>query len=80
MRWGGVPGLARLAIATWAVFAVQVIVGVQSARLDSAAANGVHVALATLVWMGMLTTALLALPRADREAQLSRLAVEKRSA
>jgi hypothetical protein len=59
---------------------VQVVVGVQSARFDSAAANGVHVALATLVWMGMLTTALVSLPRADHEAQLSRLAVEKRSA
>ena len=80
IRWSAVPGLARIAFATWVVFAVQVVVGAQSARLESAIANGVHVALATLVWSGMLTTALLTIPRADREAQLSRLAVEKGSA
>jgi hypothetical protein len=47
---------------------------------DAALFNGFHVALATLVWAGVLTTALLTLPRTDRDAQLSRLAVEKGTA
>jgi hypothetical protein len=42
--------------------------------------NGLHVALATLVWAGMLATALLTVPRADRDKEASRLVVEKGSA
>ena len=42
--------------------------------------NGLHVALATLVWSGVLATALLTLPRADREPELSRLEVDRTSA
>src|SRR3989442_515390 len=38
------------------------------------------VAIATLVWAGMLSIALMTLPRADRERSMSRLAVEKRPA
>jgi len=74
------PGLAPVSIATLAVFALQVAVGAAAALTDAALFNGFHVALATLVWAGVLTTALLTLPRADHEAQLARLAAEKGSA
>jgi heme A synthase len=74
------PGLAVVSIATLAVFALQVGVGAFAALTDAALFNGFHVALATLVWAGVLTTALLTLPRTDRDAQLSRLAVEKGTA
>ena len=74
------PGLAAISIATLGVFAVQVAVGAAAALTDAALFNGFHVALATLVWAGVLTTALLTLPRADRDALPARLAVEKGSA
>ena len=74
------PGLAVVSIATLAVFALQVAVGAFAAVTDAALFNGFHVALATLVWAGVLTTALLTLPRTDLDAQLSRLAVERGSA
>ncbi len=74
------PGLAAVSIATLAVFALQVAVGAFAAVTDAALFNGFHVALATLVWAGVLTTALLTFPRTDRDAQVSRLAVEKGSA
>jgi heme A synthase len=74
------PGLAVVSIATLAVFALQVGVGAFAAVTDAALFNGFHVALATLVWAGVLTTALLTFPRTDRDAQLSRLAVEKGTA
>ena len=74
------PGLAAVSIATLAVFALQIAVGAAAAVTDAALFNGFHVALATLVWAGVLTTALLTLPRAERDAQISRLAVEKGSA
>ena len=74
------PELRWAVIATWTAFGIQVLVGAASASFDTAIANGVHVALATLVWSGVLTCALLALPRADRSAELSRLAVERSSA
>jgi heme A synthase len=80
LRAARLPGLAAVSIATLAVFALQVAVGAVAAVTDAALFNGFHVALATLVWVGVLTTALLTLPRADRDAQLSRLAVEKGSA
>ena len=74
------PGLAFASIATLAVFGLQVGVGAFAAVTDAALFNGFHVARATLVWAGVLTTALLTLPRTDRDAQLSRLAVEKGTA
>jgi heme A synthase len=74
------PGLAPSAIATLVVFGLQVAVGAGAALTDGSLFNGLHVALATLVWAGTLATALLSLPRADRDAQTSRLAVEKGSA
>jgi heme A synthase len=74
------PDLAPASIATLVIFALQVAVGAAAAVTDGALFNGLHVALATLVWAGTLTTALLTLPRADRDAQTSRLAVERGSA
>jgi heme A synthase len=80
LRGTRLPGPAGVAMATLAVFALQVAVGAAAAVTDAALFNGFHVALATLVWAGVLTTSLLTLPRTDRDAQLSRLAVEKGSA
>ena len=77
LRGARVRGLAAVPIATLGVFAIQVAVGAGSAITDGALFNGLHVALATLVWAGVLTTALLTLPRTDRSLQVSRLAVEK---
>ncbi len=74
------PVLRPVAIATLVVLALQVAVGAGAAIKDAAFFNGLHVAAATLVWAGMLATALLTLPRADRLPALSRLAVEKGSA
>jgi len=71
------PGLRAVSIATLLVLALQVAVGAGAAITNSALFNGFHVALATLVWAGVLTTALLTLPRTDRAPQLSRLAVEQ---
>ena len=60
--------------ATLAVFFLQVAVGAGAALTDTALFNGLHVAIATLVWAGMLSVALLTLPRADAEEARSRLA------
>jgi heme A synthase len=74
------PGLRTIAIATLVVFALQIAVGAGSALTDGALFNGLHVAIATVVWSGMLITALLTLPRTDRSPSLARLAVENRPA
>ena len=74
------PALRPVAFATLIVFAVQVAVGAGAAVTNSGLFNGLHVAIATLVWAGTLTLALLTVPRTDRAASLSRLAVEKRPA
>jgi heme A synthase len=79
-RAGTQSGLGRSAIATLIVFASQVAVGAGAALSDGALFNGLHVALATLVWAGVLTCALLTLPRTDRRRELSHLAVEKSTA
>jgi heme A synthase len=69
-----------VAIATLVVFGLQVAVGAGAAVTNDALFNGLHVAMATLVWAGMLSVALLNLPRADRAAALGRLEVDKRPA
>lgn len=74
------PGLAPVAMATLIVFLVQVAVGAGAALTDGALLNGLHVAIATLVWVGMLAVALLTLPRTDRVPFLSRLEMENRPA
>jgi heme A synthase len=75
-----VPGLKAASIGTLAVFALQVTVGAGAAVTDAELFNGLHVALATLVWAGVLATALLTVARADRDAAASRLVIEKGSA
>jgi heme A synthase len=79
-RWGTQSGIGRSAAATLFVFAVQIAVGAGAAVSDGAFFNGLHVALATLVWSGVLATALLTVSRTDSAAELSRLAVGKSSA
>jgi heme A synthase len=79
-RWRGVGGMGLIAGATIAVFGLQVAVGAGSAIVGGGFFDGIHIALATLVWAGVLGTALLALPRAHNERELSHAAVEGRSA
>ena len=69
-----------VALVTLLVLGLQVAVGAAAALTNAALFNGLHVAIATLVWSGMLSIALLTLPRTDRERAMSRLAVEKRPA
>jgi heme A synthase len=73
-------GLRPAAVATLIVLALQVAVGAGAAVTDAAAFNGLHVAIATLVWAGMLSIALLTLPRTDARPALAHLAVGKRTA
>jgi heme A synthase len=77
-RWSSVRGMRAAAVATLIAFALQVAVGAASAITNTPLANGLHVALATLVWSGMMSTALLTLPRADRAPRSARLQVERR--
>ncbi len=67
--------LRPVAIATLVVLALQVAVGAGAAVTDGELFNGLHVAIATLVWAGILALALLTLPRVNRVPALSRLAV-----
>jgi heme A synthase len=71
------PGMRIVAIGTLGVLGLQIAVGALSALTDAAAANGVHVALATLVWAGVSTSALLTLPRVDRSPAQAQLRVER---
>jgi heme A synthase len=80
LRASRLPGLRAASIATLVVFALQVAVGAGAAVTDAELFNGLHVALATLVWAGVLATAVLTMPRADRDTAASRLVVEKGSA
>jgi heme A synthase len=79
-RWGSRSGIGLSAIATLILVAAQIVVGAGAALTDTAFFNGFHVALATLVWSGVLTFALLTLPRTDRSTVVSQLSVEKSSA
>lgn len=79
-RWGMRSQIGVSAIATLAVFAAQTLVGAGAALTDGAFFNGLHVALATLVWSGVLTCALLTLARTDRSVELSHLAAGRSSA
>lgn len=79
-RWRGVRGMAIVAGGTIGVFLLQVAVGAGAAFTDTSLFNGLHVALATLVWAGVLATAVLSLPRADRDVARSHLVVEGRPA
>ena len=80
MRWRSVKGMGPISIAAIAALVLQVAVGAGSAITGSAVFDGLHVALATLVWSGVLATTLLTLPRANKDLGLSRLEVDRRSA
>ena len=79
-RWGMRSPVGLSAIVALVVLALQVAVGAASAITDGALFNGLHVAIATLVWSAVLTFALVTLARTDHSAELSRLAVERGSA
>lgn len=70
-------GLHVAAVTALLVLLAQVAVGAASAITNGAVANGLHVALATLVWSSVLATALLALPRSDRAKRQARLQVQQ---
>jgi hypothetical protein len=72
--------MALVAGAAIAAFVLQVAVGAGSAIAGGAFFDGLHVALASLVWSGVLATTVLSLPRADSDLGLSRLAVDRSSA
>lgn len=72
--------LRPVALATLAVFGLQVAIGAGAALTDGALFNGLHVAIATLVWAGALSMALFTLPRTDRAPALSRLEAQERPA
>jgi heme A synthase len=79
-RWRSIDGMGLVARAAIAAFVLQVAIGAGSAIKGGVLFDGLHVALATLVWSGVLTTALLALPRSDSQPELSHLAVDRSSA
>ncbi len=76
-RHHAVSGMRFIAAGTVVALAVQIAVGAASAITDAALANGFHVALATLVWSGVITTALLTVPRSDRSPAPRRLEAER---
>ena len=79
-RWRDIKGMRPVAGVAVAALVLQVAVGAGSAITGGAVFDGLHVAIASLVWSTVLATALLTLPRADRDPELSRLEVGRRSA
>jgi heme A synthase len=71
-RWARI-----FAVASLVALGAQIAIGAVAAITDAALANGFHVALATLVWGGVCTTALLSLPRADRSSVSAHFRVER---
>jgi heme A synthase len=80
MRWRGVKGMGPIAGAAIGALVLQIAVGAGSAVGGGAIFDGLHVAIASLVWSGVLATALLTMPRTDKNLELSRLEVDRRSA
>jgi heme A synthase len=80
LRWRSVIGMGAIAVAAIAALVLQVVVGAGSAITGNAVFDGLHVAIATLVWSGVLATTLLTLPRADSNLEVSRLEVDRTSA
>lgn len=70
------PALRVAGVAALVVLALQIAVGAGAAVTDGALFNGLHVAIATLVWASVLSMAVLSIPRADRESALGRLSIE----
>jgi heme A synthase len=80
IRWRSVRGMGPIAIGAIIALVLQVGVGAGSAITRNAVFDGLHVAIGTLVWSGVLATTLLTFPRADKNLELSRLEVDRRSA
>jgi heme A synthase len=80
LRWRSVKGMGPIAVAAIAALVLQVAVGAGSAITGNAVFDGLHVAIGTLVWSGVLAITLLTLPRADSNRELSRLKVDRTSA
>ena len=79
-RWRNVKGMGPVATLAIVAFVLQVAVGAGSAITRSAVFDGFHIAVASLIWSGVLATTLLTRPRADKDAELSRLEVDRTSA
>ena len=80
IRWRSVKGMGPIAIGAIIALVLQIGVGAGSAITGNAVFDGLHVAIGTLVWSGVLATTLLTFPRADKNLELSRLEVDRRSA
>jgi len=80
IRWRSVRGMGPIAIGAIIALVLQIGVGAGSAITGNAVFDGLHVAIGTLVWSGVLATTLLTFPRADKNLELSRLEVDRRSA
>ena len=80
IRWRSVRGMGPIAIGAIIALVLQVGVGAGSAITRNAVFDGLHVAIGTLVWSGVLATTLLTFPRADKNLELSRLEIDRRSA
>jgi protoheme IX farnesyltransferase len=79
-RWSTVKGMRPVAGAAIGALVLQIAIGAGSALRGGALFDGLHVTIASLVWSTVLATALLTLPRTDKGVELSRLAVDRRSA
>jgi heme A synthase len=80
LRWRGVKGMGPIAGAAIGALVLQIAVGAGSAVGGGAIFDGLHIAIASLVWSGVLAAALLTLPRTDKKVDLSRLEADRRSA
>jgi heme A synthase len=80
IRRRSVKGMGPIAIGAIIALVLQIGVGAGSAITGNAVFDGLHVAIATLVWSGVLAVTLLTFPRADKNLELSRLEVDRRSA
>jgi heme A synthase len=80
LRWRGVKGMGPIAGVAIGALVLQIAVGAGSAVGGGSIFDGLHIAIASLVWSGVLATALLTLPRTDKNLKLSRLEVDRRSA
>ncbi|MEA2656750.1 MAG: heme a synthase [Chloroflexota bacterium] len=79
-RFREVRGMRLVSGVAIAALVLQIAVGAGSAVGAGALFDGLHVAIASLVWSGVLATALLTLPRKDKNVELSRLEVDRTSA
>ena len=80
MRFRDVKGMRLVSGVAIAALVLQIAVGAGSAVGGGALFDGLHVAIASLVWSSVLATALLTLPRIDKNVELSRLEIDRTSA